>query len=147
MSLESILDQTLEDLADAPSIELFPNGAHTVRIEFKVDEKKPTNVQLHLEYVEVQELADPTSTAPAPGDKNVVFFNLMKKDGTGNEYSQGALKAVLNSLSQGGFAGVSSREVMESAKGAEVVAVTKIRVGKGDYEGKDQLDIVAIHVV
>jgi len=145
--LDNILDMTLDDLADAPSIELFPNGAHKVKIEFKVNERKKTNITMEMEYVEVAELADPTAVAPAAGDKSFVFFNLKKKDGTANEFSQGALKVILKSLHDQGFAGNTPKEVMDSAKGAEVIVVTKIREGKGEYEGKDQIDIVSVSVV
>jgi hypothetical protein len=70
---------------------------------------------------------------------------LKKKDGTSNEYAQGALKNVLTALKALG--GSTSREIMENAKGAEIAVVTKIRIGKGDYEGKDQLDIVKVELI
>lgn len=144
-SLDSILDQTLDDLADMPSIQLFPNGAHKVNIEFKIDSEKDS-VQMAMTYVEPMELADPTSHAPAPGDKNSVFFYLKKKDGKPNEYAQGALKNILMALKEH-FPGSNSKEIMESAKNAEVVIVTKIRVGKGEYEGRDNIDIVKLSVI
>ena len=144
-SLDNILDATLDDLADMPSIQLFPNGAHKVRLESKVNKEK-VSVQLTLHYIEPQELADPTSIAPATGDKNTVFYNLKKKDGTANEYAQGALKELIKVL-QGTFGGSSTSEVLENAKDAEVAVVTKIRLGKGDYEGRDNLDIVKIEAV
>jgi hypothetical protein len=143
-SLDSILDETLDDLADMPSISLFPNGAHKVSIEFKPEDKKSA-VMLTMTYIEPLELADPTSSAPAPKDKNSVFFNLKKKDGTPNAYAQGALKEILKSLKSLG--GSTSREIMEAAQGAEVAVVTKIRAGKGEYEGKDNIDIVKLEVI
>lgn len=144
-NLNSLLDCTLDDLADMPSITHFPNGAHKVNINFVVDDVK-SFVQLQLTYVEPLELADPTATAPAPGDKNSVFFFLKKKDNSANTYAQGALKEVLMSL-KSSFPGSTSKEIMEAANGAEVAVVTKIRVGKGDYEGKDNLDIVKLSVI
>jgi len=144
-SLDNILDATLDDLADMPSISLFPNGAHKVRLEFKIDTKK-VSVQMTMHYIEPLELADPTSTAPAKDDKNTVFFNLKKKDGTANEYAQGALKEVVKPL-QASLGGATTAEVLENAKNAEVAVVTKIRVGKGDYEGKDQIDIMSLEVM
>lgn len=145
-SADDILDMVLEDLADTPSIQLFPNGAHKVKVEFKVDRAK-AQVQVALEYVECLELADPTATAPAPGDKNSVFLFLKNKDGKANEYAQGALKSMLVSLKAGGFDGSTSYEVMEAAKGAEVAVVTKIRLGKGEYVGRDNMDIVKMEVL
>jgi hypothetical protein len=143
-SLDNILDATLDDLADMPSIQLFPNGAHKATVSFKYDEKKAT-VQIQLTYIEPLELSDPTANPPAAGDKNSVFFFLKKKDGSANEYAQGGLKNILTSLKSLG--GSTSKEVMEAAEGAEVAVVTKIRVGKGEYEGRDNLDIVKIEVM
>jgi hypothetical protein len=145
MSLDNILDATLDDLADMPSIQLFPNGAHKVTLGFKVDKVKAT-VQCMLTYVEPLELADPTSVAPAPGDKNGIFISLKKKDGTANEYGQGALKQIAQALAKT-FPGSSTAEILEAAEGAEVAVVTKIRHGKGEYEGKDNIDIIKLEVI
>lgn len=144
-ALDNILDATLDDLADLPSIQLFPNGAHKVKLEFKIDTKKVA-VQMTMHYIEPLELADPKQTAPAAGDKNTIFFNLKKKDGTANEYAQGALKEVVKVL-QGTFGGTSTTEVLEASKDAEVAVVTKIRLGKGEYEGKDQIDLVKVQII
>jgi hypothetical protein len=144
-SLDNILDATLDDLADMPSISLFPNGAHKVKLESKINKEK-ASVQITMHYVEPLELADPTSSTPAAGDKNSVFFNLKKKDGTANEYAQGALKEIVKVL-QGTFGGATTTEVLENAKDAEVAVVTKIRVGKGEYEGRDNIDIVKVQVI
>ena len=144
-SLDNILDATLDDLADMPSISLFPNGAHKVKLEFKIDTKK-VSVQLVMHYVEALELADPEQTAPAVGDKNTVFYGLKKKDGTANEYAQGALKEIVKAL-QPTFGGDTTSQVLENAKDAEVMVVTKIRIGKGDYEGKDNIDIIKLEVI
>ena len=75
-----------------------------------------------------------------------MFFNLKKKDGTANEYAQGALKEIVKAL-QPTFGGATTSEVLEAAKDAEVAVVTKIRVGKGEYEGKDNIDIVKVEVL
>jgi hypothetical protein len=144
MSLDNLLDQTLDDLADMPAIQLWPNGAHKATVEFKVDKEKQS-VQLAMVYVECLELADPTQTPPAPGDKNSVFFYLKNKDGKANEYAQGALKNILSSIKAVG--GSTSSEVMENAKGCEVAVVTKIRMGKGEYVGRDNLDVVKMELI
>ena len=144
-SVNDILDATLDDLADLPSISLFPNGAHKVSLATKIDPVK-ASVMFTMTYIEPLELADPTSTAPAAGDKNSVFFNLKKKDGSANEYAQGALKAIVKVL-QATFGGATTTEVLEAAKGAEVAVVTKIRLGKGEYEGKDNIDIVKVQII
>lgn len=142
---ESLLDMMLEDLSDMPSITMFPAGAHKVKFESKQDHKK-ASVQITLTYIEPLELSDPTATPPTPGDKNSVFFFLKKKDGTANEYAQGGLKEILLAL-RPSFPGNTSSEILESAQNAEVAVVTKIRAGKGEYEGKDNLDIVKLEVL
>lgn len=141
-SFDNILDATLDDLADMPSIELFPNGAHKVSLEFVVDPVK-VSVRMDMTYIECIELADHTSKPPVPGDKNSVFFNLKKKDGEPNTYAQGSLKVITSSL-QPTFGGSSLKEVLENSKGAEVVALTKIQVGKGDY--RDTISVVKVEV-
>ena len=145
MSLENILDATLDDLADAPSTKLFPNGAHKVSLEFTVDLKKQS-VYMAMVYVEKIELADPTAVAPEVGDKNMIFMNLVKKDGSKNEYAQGQLKEMMKVI-QPIFMGTNIADTLAKAKGVEVIVSTKIRVGKGEYEGRDQIDIVEMSVV
>lgn len=140
--INSILDFRLDDLADMPSIELFPNGAHSVSLEFIVDNEK-NSVRMDMTYIEPVELASPTDVPPTKGDKNVIFFNLVKKDRTPNEYAQGALKLVLNKL-QPTFGGANMREVCANSKGAQVVVVTKIRAGKDNYA--DSINVVNLTV-
>lgn len=144
-NLDNILDQTLSDLADMPSIVPFPDGAHKVVITFKCDDKKAA-VMLQLTYVESLEIPDTAAVIPSAGDKNTIYYGLKTKDGKPNEYAQGALKLVLQSLKES-FPGNSMKEIMASAEGAEVAVVTKIRLGKGEYEGKDNIDIQKIQVV
>jgi hypothetical protein len=48
---------------------------------------------------------------------------------------------------QAQFGGSTTTEVLEAAKNAEVAVVTKIRVGKGEYEGRDNIDIVKVEVL
>ena len=145
MSIDNLLDATLDDLADIPSIQIFPAGVHKVTIGFKIDDKKSA-VQVGFTYIEPLELSDPTSTAPEAGAKNGLYIGLKKKDGTANEYGQGTLKLIASAMKER-FPGNSTREVLEAAEGAEVAIVTKIRYGRGEYEGKDNLDLVKIEVL
>jgi hypothetical protein len=144
MSLDNLLDATLDDLADIPSIQIFPAGAHKVTVNFKTDLVKQT-VQVGFTYIEPLEI-DPTDTPPAPGDKNSIFLGLKKKDGTPNEYAQGTLKLIAQALKDT-FPGSSTKEILEAAEGAEVAIVTKIRLGKGEYLGRDNLDLVKLEVI
>ena len=144
-NLDNILDATLDDLADMPSIVPFPDGAHKVTLNFKFDDKKAA-VILTCTYVEALEIPDTEAEIPEVGDKNTVYFGLKNKDGKANEYAQGALKNILNSLKET-YPGNSMKEIMQSAEGAEVAVVTKIRYGKGEYEGKDNIDIQKLEVL
>lgn len=139
-----MFDVTLDDLADMPSIQLFPNGAHKCKIGFKVDRVKQS-VQVQLTYIEPLELSAPDAIPPSKGDKNSVFINLRKKDGAANEYAQGTLKVILAALKPLG--GDTTGEILENGEGAEVAVVTKARLGKGEYEGRDNLDIVNISLI
>lgn len=144
-NLDSILDATLDELADMPSIVPFPNGAHKVTLSFKLDDKKVA-VSLQLTYIEALEIPDTDAIIPAAGDKCGLYFGLKTKEGKANEFAQGALKNILNALKET-YPGNSMKEIMASAEGAEVAVVTKIRVGKGEYEGRDNIDIVKLEVL
>lgn len=144
-ALDNILDATLDDLADMPSIVPFPNGAHKVTLNFTVDEKKVA-VLVKMTYVEALEIPDTDAVIPSVGDKNTVYLGLKTKEGKGNEYAQGTLKMILNALKDT-FPGSTSKEIMASAEGAEVAVVTKVKIGKGEYEGKDNVEIVSLEVI
>lgn len=143
-NIDNILDATLDDLADAPSMEIFPAGAHKVILTNKVDEKK-LQVQFTLTYVEPLEVSDPTAVPPAAGDKNFLFINLKKKDGTANEIGQGELKEIMKALA-GSFEGNSTKEILEASQGVEVAVVTKIKPGNDAYPDP-KLKLVSIQVL
>jgi len=143
-SLDNILDATLDDLADAPSTEIFPAGAHKVKFTSKIDDKK-LQVQITFTYVEPLELSEPTAVPPAKDDKNFLFISLRKKDGTANEMGQGELKEVVKALS-GTFPGNSTREILDGAQNAEVAIVTKVKKGNEQYPD-DKLRLVSLEVI
>jgi hypothetical protein len=147
-SIDDILDATLDDLADAPSIVPFPNGAHKVTMKFKIKDEVPAklSVQVECTYIEKIELSTPTDVPPAPGDKSFVFIQLKKKDGTRNEFGEGALKEILKVLKPA-FPGATNKEVLKNADGCTAAIATKIKVGKGEYEGRDQMELVSIALV
>lgn len=138
-----LLDMTLDDLADLPSTELFPNGSHKVAITFHVNQENKSKIRLEMVYVEAIELADATQVAPAVGDKNSIFFNLVTKEGKPNEFAQGQLKELLLAL-RPTFGGDNLTQVMENSKGAEVIVLTKIRPAKGEYD--PSISIVSLAV-
>lgn len=134
VSLDDLLDGTLDDLADVPEFKPFAAGAH--RMSLKFDATKKINdmpaIEVKLTIIESVELSDPTATAPAAGDTTNVIYILKKKDDKGNvvrnELAEGQFKKLMASLSPAfPEAGGSPRKIMEAADGFEVLAVTDIR--------------------
>lgn len=124
--IDSLLDSTLDDLADMPEFKPFPAGYHKVRINLtqkKIGEK--SGIEMAMTYIEALELADPAAFPPKAGDtSNVVFF-------LDNELGQGQFKAVLAALKPLAPEGT-NRDVMAAAANAEVAVSTKQRVDKND---------------
>jgi len=137
-SIDSLLDATLDDLADIPEFKPFPIGAHSVKIAFDYKEVNGTAaVELALTAVATVELATPTDTPITAGDTTNVLFLLKKKDGSDNELAQGQLKELLKPLAAH-FGTTSPRATMAAANGAEVVVITDIREDKRDPQNVKQ---------
>lgn len=135
----SLLDSTLDDLADMPEFKVYPNGAHTVSISF---EEKEVNghpsVELKMVAIETQELANPSDTPLVAGDTGSVLYML------DNEFGQGSLKAILKPLGQH-FGLGNLREIMEAAAGTECMVVTKQRMNKDKTQ--TYLSVTSIEVI
>ena len=127
--IDTLLDATLDDLADLPEFKIFPAGAYNGTMELSVKKMGDnTGVELKFTNVEVVELSDPTQEAPATGATTSVGYML------NNEYGQGALKKVLESVKTGMSLpdGTTNRELMELSKGANVQVVLASRADKTD---------------
>lgn len=144
-SIDSLLDATLDDLADMPEFKPFPAGAHRCTIEFEVkDVGGIPSVGLKLTAIETMELANPEDTPVKAGDSTEVLFMLKKKDGTTNELGQGQFKEILKPLAAH-FNTATNRATMEAAKGAECLVVTVIREDKKNqkfYTGVTNLQVL-----
>lgn len=125
VNIDSLLDASLDDLADLPEFGTFPAGTHKVLISWEKKEiNKHPSLELSMKAVETVELANPTEDAPlAAGAEGNVLFML------DNEFSQGKLKLVMKSLA-GMFGGATITDVMEASNGMEVTVVTKVRQNK-----------------
>ena len=137
-SIDSLLDGTLDDLADIPEFKPFPVGAHTVTIkwEMKAINNVPA-IELALTGVATVELANPETDKPiAAGDGTNVMFMLKKQDGTNNEIAQGQWKELLKPLAVH-FGTTSNRATMEASNGAEVLVVTAIRKSVSKTDATD----------
>jgi len=138
--LDSLLDRTLDDLADLPEFKPFPAGAHRCRIAFesKVVNKHPS-IEMKITAIETLELSDPTASEPIKADDTTgVLFML------DNEFGEGKLKEVMKVLATH-FGTTGIRDTMIAANDAEVIMVTKIRVNKDTKV--EYTDIVELTVV
>ena len=145
-SIDSLLDSTLDDLADLPEFKIFPAGAYNGSIELTVKKMGDTmGVELKFTNQEVMELSDPTTAEadiPAAGATTSVGFLL------NNEFGQGALKKVLESLKEGLQLppGLTNRQTMEASKGTVCLVVFTTRADKNDaskvYQGLKKLMVV-----
>lgn len=124
-TLDSLLDSNIDDLADLPEFQVYPNGVHTVLINF---ESKTVNnhpcLELKMKAVETVELANPAADQPlTAGTESSVLFML------DNEFGQGKMKAIVKVLAA--HLGTSSiKETIEAAAGMEVQVVCKVRQNK-----------------
>lgn len=144
-SVDSILDSTLDDLADAPTFKPFPAGAHRCIFNFeaKTINGKPA-VEIKLQAVETVESSDPQGAVVEAGQETTVLYMFRNNDGSKNEISEGKFKQLVMSLKDT-FPGATNGETLMGAKGAEVLVVTKIR--KNKQNDTENTDIVSLTVL
>lgn len=140
--MDSLLDGTLDDLADMPTFKPFCAGAHMLKLSFNAKDKIndiPT-VKVKLVHISTEEKSD-EDVAPTPGDETEVAYMLQKKDAStgkmvANELAQGQFKQLLAELKTGLNLpdGTSNRAVMEAAEGLEALCITQVRKGKADKD-------------
>lgn len=141
----NLLDETLDDLADAPSTALWAAGAYAAKLTISRMEKKPHTFVFNMECQQPIELTNPSDTEPAPGDKTVVFIHTRKKDGSANEFGQGQLKAALKPIAYA-LNTFSVNEILEATKnGLDVIVVLKVRKSK-DPAYDDSQDLVKLEL-
>lgn len=148
VDLDSLLDSTLDDLADMPEFKPFPAGAHRVTIEMEVKAVNDIpSLDIKMTAVETVELANPEDLPVKTGDTTNMLIMLKKKDGTRNEFSEGKMKELMKPLAAH-FGTTTNRETLEASNGCEVLVVTKLRK---DDRNKDDVkyytDIVSWQVV
>lgn len=146
--LDSLLDGTLDDLADMPAFKALPAGSHRATVSFGMKEvNKQMCPELNVVVVETMELSNESDTPAAPGDKTSVLYMFKKTDGTANEIGQGQFKNIMKSLAEH-FGAKSPRLLMEEVKGAEVLITTKVRIDKRDAnDHKFYTDVVSLMVL
>jgi hypothetical protein len=125
LDLDSILDSSIDDLADLPEFQVFPNGVHKVIISWESKEvNKHPCMELKMKAVETVELANPAADSPlAAGTESSVLFML------DNEFGQGKFKSIIKQIAEAtGSTKIS--EAVEASNGMEVQVVCKVRQNK-----------------
>jgi hypothetical protein len=131
MSIDDILDSSIDDLADLADFGVYPSGLHRVVINW---EKKTVNnkpcMEMKMKLVETVELANPATDQPSnPGTESSVLFFL------DNEFGQGALKNVMKVLA-GACGTTSIKDTAEASNGMEVSVAIQTKPDKKDPDVK-----------
>lgn len=127
--INSLLDGTIDDLADLPEFKPFPAGTHivTLKIIDKTAQKDRVNnhpgFEIKMKAVETLELANSDDTPLTPGAEAGVLYLL------DNPIGQGSFKKLLASAAEH-FGAKSNRELIQDLQGATVVVVTRTRQNK-----------------
>jgi hypothetical protein len=156
ISLDSLLDGTIDDLKDLPSNKPFPAGVHSCQLFTDIkrigeepkegeSDKRDTAAEFKLVYRETVELNNPSAELPNAGDETSVLFFLTHSNPKVAEMGQGQLKEHLKSLASH-FGVKSNKELLAEANGCSVLAVTGIRVDKKKNVGKEYTELKAIQV-
>lgn len=152
-SMDSLLDGTLDDLADIPEFRNYPIGVHRVKINwnlaktipgvFKIKEQESSGLKTFIEMamtaIETMELPAGSTEAPLEaGAKAQISFDLT------NEYAQGKFKEILKALASH-YGAKSNRELLVDSDGAEVAVVIKHRASKD--KTKTYVDVDTLTVI
>ena len=138
--IDSLLDSTLDDIADLPEFKVFPAGAYKVAATF-TQKKIGDNdaIELSLKLLEVVELADPQDTPPVAGDVSSTAFMLNNEFGLGNFKKCAVPFGSALALS-------SMRDIIEGVKDIECMVITSVRTDKKDKD-KHYLNVKEIQVL
>jgi len=142
--VNSLLDGTLDDLADMPEFKPFPPGTHAVILTLvdKTSKKDAINghpaFEVKMKAVETIELANSDDQPLKAGDETSVLYML------DNELGQGSFKNLLKAAAEQ-FGAKSNRELIGDLQGATVAVVTRQRANK--EKTKMYTDIVEMKVM
>ncbi len=127
LDLDSILDSSIDDLADLPEFGVYPSGVHRVLINWESKEvNKHPCMELKMKMVETVELSNPAADQPvAAGQESSSLFML------DNEFGQGSFKSIIKTLAAAtGTSKIS--EAVEASNGMEVEVVVVTKPDKKD---------------
>jgi len=125
INMDSLLDGTLDDLADMPEYKPYPAGTHdaVMTIEQKMINNHPSFI-VHLKAVETVELANPQEDTPLEKDASTDVSYMMD-----NEMGQGGFKELLKVAAEK-FGSKSNRDLIADMQNATVRITTKVRANK-----------------
>lgn len=149
-TMDNLLDETLDDLADLPSIAPFPAGAHRAKMfvlrKMQDNQPRPGAYVVKFEHQAVLELANATDAPPKEGDVAMLNIFTKKKDGTRNEIGEGQFKQILAPIAER----LQIRQIgplLDAIKdGVEVGIVTGTKKQK-DPQYPDQMTLNKIELV
>ena len=127
LNLDSILDSSIDDLADLPEFGIYPAGVHRVIINWESKEiNKHPSMEMKMKLVETVELANPAEDQPPQqGQESSSLFML------DNEFGQGAFKQIMKTLAAACGTNKIS-ETVEASNGMEVQVVVAVKPDKKD---------------
>lgn len=131
MDIDSLLDGTLDDLADMPEFKPFPVGTHKVTFKAEIKKiEKDTAVEVGMVAIETVELPAGSEDTPlAAGDNTNILYFLTHSNPKVAEMGQGQFKELMKQVAEH-FGAKSNRELVECLNGAEGLVVTGQRQNK-----------------
>jgi hypothetical protein len=130
-AMDTLLDGTLDDLADKPAFKPFPVGAHRCKFTWEPKTIKDTGsgIQINLVVIKTEELANPEEEPAKPGDKTNLMFFFSHAQEFVWQFGQGQFKELMAGIAEKLGAG-SPRELMAKSNGMEALILTGIRSNK-----------------
>lgn len=147
-NIDSLLDGTLDDLADLPEFKPFPPGVHrgTIKLAVKeIGDKKHKAVEVALTAIETIEQPAGSEEVVSPGQSDKVLYFLTHDNPKVAEIGQGQFKELMKSFAEH-FGAQSNRDLMAAAEGSEVMFATSLRTDKND-KTKKYLKLDSVKVI
>lgn len=149
--IDSIMDSTIDDLADYVPFEPFPLGSYKCQLSYEADtigEKELPAIRITFTLLEVIEMVKPGSVAPEEGRKVSIVYIMVKKDGDPNAMGQGQLKEQILTPLKEVYGGDKISEILGAADGSSVICTFSIRRRKnketGDIIHENQLKAMVV---
>jgi len=140
MSLDSLFDTELDDLADLPSFAVPPAGSYIASIK-KWEAKEVAghpSWEVTFTLKEVAELVNVNDVPPAPNSECSVLFMM------DNEIGEGRYKEFAKPFAANAQSG-SPRVYVPASIGTEILLTTKVRPNK--EKTQDYLDVVSVQII